>query len=226
LKLCEVYFIEKCVWTFCTEPWYTFYKSVFITDVHSFNISSTGVVFITFFANNIILIQCRSHTWSEMRQKGSTGPGWTASSLILSWSDCIQRAEIPLSVCGTRKWSRYTYTWEKPNQNALKFDEKYNYNSLVDKMILLIMSFWKFNAYIYSNRISNMKNRYYTPKVICVIVIILYDRRSCGSYISPCFYLQEPYMQSLEHHTDWVNDIVLCCGGKTRKTSYVINMIN
>lgn len=24
----------------------------------------------------------------------------------------------------------------------------------------------------------------------------------------------EPYVQSMEHHTDWVNDIVLCCGGK------------
>ncbi|KAF6210381.1 hypothetical protein GE061_013485 [Apolygus lucorum] len=25
---------------------------------------------------------------------------------------------------------------------------------------------------------------------------------------------REPYIQSMEHHTDWVNDIVLCCGGK------------
>ncbi|XP_015922477.1 WD repeat-containing protein 48 isoform X2 [Parasteatoda tepidariorum] len=26
--------------------------------------------------------------------------------------------------------------------------------------------------------------------------------------------LKEPFIQSMEHHTDWVNDIVLCCGGK------------
>ncbi|KAG8233117.1 hypothetical protein J437_LFUL012543, partial [Ladona fulva] len=26
--------------------------------------------------------------------------------------------------------------------------------------------------------------------------------------------MKDPYIQSLEHHTDWVNDIVLCCGGK------------
>ncbi|KAF8790016.1 WD repeat-containing protein 48 [Argiope bruennichi] len=26
--------------------------------------------------------------------------------------------------------------------------------------------------------------------------------------------LKDPYIQSMEHHTDWVNDIVLCCGGK------------
>lgn len=26
--------------------------------------------------------------------------------------------------------------------------------------------------------------------------------------------LRDPYMQSMEHHTDWVNDIVLCCGGR------------
>ena len=26
--------------------------------------------------------------------------------------------------------------------------------------------------------------------------------------------VQEPYLQSMEHHTDWVNDIQLCCGGK------------
>ena len=25
---------------------------------------------------------------------------------------------------------------------------------------------------------------------------------------------KDPYLQSMEHHTDWVNDIVLCCGGK------------
>lgn len=25
---------------------------------------------------------------------------------------------------------------------------------------------------------------------------------------------KEPYLQSMEHHTDWVNDIQLCCGGK------------
>ncbi|KAJ2944801.1 hypothetical protein O0L34_g1692 [Tuta absoluta] len=26
--------------------------------------------------------------------------------------------------------------------------------------------------------------------------------------------IQDRYIQSMEHHTDWVNDIVLCCGGK------------
>lgn len=26
--------------------------------------------------------------------------------------------------------------------------------------------------------------------------------------------VQDRYIQSMEHHTDWVNDIVLCCGGK------------
>ncbi|EEB17577.1 WD-repeat protein, putative [Pediculus humanus corporis] len=29
-----------------------------------------------------------------------------------------------------------------------------------------------------------------------------------------CKNLKEPYIQSMEHHTDWVNDIVLCCNGK------------
>lgn len=31
-----------------------------------------------------------------------------------------------------------------------------------------------------------------------------------------CRNMKEPYTQSMEHHTDWVNDIVLCCGGKNR----------
>lgn len=31
-----------------------------------------------------------------------------------------------------------------------------------------------------------------------------------------CRNMKEPYIQSMEHHTDWVNDIVLCCGGKNR----------
>lgn len=29
----------------------------------------------------------------------------------------------------------------------------------------------------------------------------------------------EPYIQSMEHHNDWVNDIVLCCGGRNCKCS-------
>jgi WD repeat-containing protein 48 len=29
-----------------------------------------------------------------------------------------------------------------------------------------------------------------------------------------CKNIKEPYTSSMEHHTDWVNDIVLCCGGR------------
>lgn len=29
-----------------------------------------------------------------------------------------------------------------------------------------------------------------------------------------CKNLNDPYVSSMEHHTDWVNDIVLCCNGK------------
>ena len=32
-----------------------------------------------------------------------------------------------------------------------------------------------------------------------------------------CKNIKDPYMDSMEHHTDWVNDIVLCCGGKNCK---------
>lgn len=27
-------------------------------------------------------------------------------------------------------------------------------------------------------------------------------------------WMNENYLQNMEHHTDWVNDIVLCCGGR------------
>lgn len=30
-------------------------------------------------------------------------------------------------------------------------------------------------------------------------------------------YEHERFLQGMEHHTDWVNDIVLCCSGKHRK---------
>lgn len=33
-----------------------------------------------------------------------------------------------------------------------------------------------------------------------------------------CKQPKDPYIQSMEHHTDWVNDIVLCCGGKNCKS--------
>ena len=29
-----------------------------------------------------------------------------------------------------------------------------------------------------------------------------------------CKNAKDYYWQSMEHHTDWVNDVVLCCGGK------------
>lgn len=37
-----------------------------------------------------------------------------------------------------------------------------------------------------------------------------------------CRNMKEPYIQSMEHHTDWVNDIVLCCGGKNRTYIFFI----
>ncbi|XP_002730546.1 WD repeat-containing protein 48 [Saccoglossus kowalevskii] len=27
--------------------------------------------------------------------------------------------------------------------------------------------------------------------------------------------IKDPYVQSMEHHTDWVNDVIVCCGGRT-----------
>lgn len=36
-----------------------------------------------------------------------------------------------------------------------------------------------------------------------------------------CRNMKEPYIQSMEHHTDWVNDIVLCCSGKNRKCTLI-----
>lgn len=35
-----------------------------------------------------------------------------------------------------------------------------------------------------------------------------------------CSFQQDPYIASMEHHTDWVNDIVLCCNGKTREHDF------
>ena len=29
------------------------------------------------------------------------------------------------------------------------------------------------------------------------------------------------YIQSMEHHVDWVNDMVLCCGGRNCKFSHI-----
>ena len=38
---------------------------------------------------------------------------------------------------------------------------------------------------------------------------------------SLCLYLQTArYLSSLEHHNDWVNDIVLCRNGKTGEFSF------
>lgn len=34
-------------------------------------------------------------------------------------------------------------------------------------------------------------------------------------------YEHERYLQNMEHHTDWVNDIVLCCGGRNCKKNLV-----
>jgi len=37
-----------------------------------------------------------------------------------------------------------------------------------------------------------------------------------------CKNIKEPYTLSMEHHTDWVNDIVLCCGGRNCEYFYII----
>ncbi len=36
---------------------------------------------------------------------------------------------------------------------------------------------------------------------------------------------QDPYVASMEHHTDWVNDIILCCNGKTRTSKHLICLL-
>jgi WD repeat-containing protein 48 len=38
--------------------------------------------------------------------------------------------------------------------------------------------------------------------------------------------LNDPFLRSLEHHCDWVNDIVLCSGGSRCKFLYIINLDN
>jgi WD repeat-containing protein 48 len=38
-----------------------------------------------------------------------------------------------------------------------------------------------------------------------------------------CKNIKEPYTLSMEHHTDWVNDIVLCCGGKNRECFQILD---
>lgn len=33
----------------------------------------------------------------------------------------------------------------------------------------------------------------------------------------------DKYIQSMEHHNDWVNDIILCCNGRNCMKSLVLN---
>lgn len=40
-----------------------------------------------------------------------------------------------------------------------------------------------------------------------------------------CKNIKRPYYQSLEHHTDWVNDVILCCGGKNCKFLIVLVLV-
>ncbi|CAC5382743.1 WDR48 [Mytilus coruscus] len=41
------------------------------------------------------------------------------------------------------------------------------------------------------------------------------DGNTHTNNVGTCGQKKDPYMLSMEHHTDWVNDIVLCCGGRT-----------
>lgn len=34
----------------------------------------------------------------------------------------------------------------------------------------------------------------------------------------------EKYIQSMEHHNDWVNDIVLCCNGRNCKLTLILEI--
>lgn len=48
-----------------------------------------------------------------------------------------------------------------------------------------------------------------------------YCHMSTGLRFSSLSLQQDPYIASMEHHTDWVNDIVLCCNGKTCEFEYL-----
>lgn len=37
-------------------------------------------------------------------------------------------------------------------------------------------------------------------------------------------YEHEKFLQCMEHHTDWVNDIILCCGGRHCKCFVVTGL--
>ena len=59
---------------------------------------------------------------------------------------------------------------------------------------------------------------------VCRVLIVLHLIAVYNSvsncvrlYILHLGLVQDPYMLSMEHHTDWVNDIALCCGGRTCK---------
>lgn len=53
-------------------------------------------------------------------------------------------------------------------------------------------------------------------RVVGAIEVDLY--RLIRSIFNEAYYLQQEqqYVQSMEHHTDWVNDIILCCNGRNR----------
>lgn len=50
---------------------------------------------------------------------------------------------------------------------------------------------------------------------VAVFRVIFRNWKFTDAAIVLCAFQQDPYIASMEHHTDWVNDIVLCCNGKT-----------
>lgn len=52
-------------------------------------------------------------------------------------------------------------------------------------------------------------------KLVAVFCVIFRNWKFIAVTIVLCAFQQDPYIASMEHHTDWVNDIVLCCNGKT-----------
>ncbi len=73
--------------------------------------------------------------------------------------------------------------------------------------------------------LSNSVNFVSPSEEQCMPILSLCGQMFLISPKSRLLLQQDPYIASVEHHTDWVNDIILCCNGKTCTSVHLIFLL-
>ncbi len=141
-----------------------------------------------------------------MRWRSTIVTVWTLFSWIRLSTDSSQPAEIPSSGYGVSINTKYNLhiSWF---MNISALDPLFCYCATTLSMLSNSVKF-----------VSPSEEQFMPILSLCGQMFLISPK-------SRLLLQQDPYIASVEHHTDWVNDIILCCNGKTCTSVHLIFLL-